>query len=79
MPDVTALYPTNEFRKKRKKNASGNNSGLQLFSSGLKFSSGESLCFNASPRPEMGYTTDFEGQFAVTPALAPEHARYLAR
>src|SRR4029077_14444919 len=25
----------------------------------------------------MGYTTDFSGQFAVTPALKPEHKAYL--
>jgi hypothetical protein len=27
----------------------------------------------------MGYTTTFEGSFAVTPPLTPEHACYLAR
>lgn len=27
----------------------------------------------------MGYTTDFEGKFAVTPTLKPEHAAYLRK
>jgi len=27
----------------------------------------------------LGYSTDFEGRFSITPALRPEHAAYLAR
>jgi hypothetical protein len=27
----------------------------------------------------MGYTTEFSGEFTVTPALKPEHARYLQK